>query len=165
MHTEHSSHTRVLTPDVGFSLPQLNVRISELQNPSTVNTARETSNTSHDKHNHHRLFSYYNLLTCRNNFLIPDYLFRNKRRERTIPMKHIIVHETIRNFPKQGKCNLSLFMTGTWQTCCFQEEEESLRFWCCQSASPGLEWPQFFLLSCAPDKMHAVSHDDRRLTQ
>lgn len=47
VHTKCCSHSCVLTSDVGFSLPQLDVRISKLQNSSTVNTAKATQNLSY----------------------------------------------------------------------------------------------------------------------
>ena len=40
VHTEHHPNTSVLPPDVCFALPELNVGVPELQDASTVNTAR-----------------------------------------------------------------------------------------------------------------------------
>lgn len=36
MHPEHHPHSRVLAPDVGLPLPQLDVRIAQLENPGAV---------------------------------------------------------------------------------------------------------------------------------
>lgn len=40
MHPEHQPHPRVLPADVRLTFPQLNVGISQLQDPGTVDAAR-----------------------------------------------------------------------------------------------------------------------------
>lgn len=41
MRAKHQSDSRVLPPNVGFSFPQLNVRVPELQDAGTVNSTTE----------------------------------------------------------------------------------------------------------------------------
>lgn len=40
VHTEHKTNARVFPPDVGLALPQLDVGVPELQDPSTVDSVR-----------------------------------------------------------------------------------------------------------------------------
>lgn len=46
VHTEHEANSGVFPPDVRLALPQLDVGVPELQDPSTVDSVRRDENVS-----------------------------------------------------------------------------------------------------------------------